>query len=114
MEMKNGNRAAAEAAIAETWQTYPLAGIRKAVLLRLDGKYPEARYLLDSIKGIVGSELDSFQVEKYIELAMIDAAEGHPDDAYMRLSKVKATFNNGALNKRLDALERQLRAQMRI
>ena len=114
MEMKNGNRAAAEAAIAETWQTYPLAGIRKAVLLRLDGKYPEARYLLDSIKGIVGSELDSFQVEKYIELAMIDAAEGHPDDAYMRLSKVKATFNNGALNKRLDALERQFRAQMRI
>ncbi|MBQ6547504.1 MAG: hypothetical protein IJL79_00995, partial [Candidatus Methanomethylophilaceae archaeon] len=81
MEMKNGNRAAAEAAIAETWQTYPLAGIRKAVLLRLDGKYPEARYLLDSIKGIVGSELDSFQVEKYIEHAMIDAAEGHPDDA---------------------------------
>ncbi len=114
IEMKKGNKDAAKAAIADIRNTYPMAGIRWASLLREEGKYKEARELLDSIKNVVGTELDNFQIEKYIELARIDSAEGHYDDAYQRLSKVKATFNNAVFNKKLNALEKELKAKLSI
>ena len=114
IEMKKGNRDAAKAAIEDNWKTYPMAGIRWASLLREEGKYKEARELLESIKGIYDTEYDNFQVEKFIELARIDSAEGRYDDAYQRLSKVRASFNNAVFNKRLNALEKELKAKLSI
>ena len=114
IEMKKGNRDAAKAAIKDNWKTYPMAGVRWASLLREEGKYKEARELLESIKGIYDTEYDNFQVEKFIELARIDSAEGRYDDAYQRLSKVRASFNNAVFNKKLNALEKELKAKLSI
>ena len=114
IEMKKGDRDAAKAAIEDNWKTYPMAGIRWASLLREEGRYKEARELLESIKGIYDTEYDNFQVEKFIELARIDSAEGRYDDAYQRLSKVRASFNNAVFNKRLNALEKELKAKLSI
>ena len=91
-----------------------MAGVRWASLMREEGKYKEARELLESIKGVYNTEYDNFQVEKFIELARIDSAEGRYDDAYQRLSKVRASFNNAVFNKRLNALEKELKAKLSI
>lgn len=114
IEMKKGNRDAAKAAIKDNWNTYPMAGVRWASLLREEGKYKEARELLESIKGVTGTELDNFQIEKYVELARIDSAEGHYEDAYQRLSKVKASFNNAVFNRKLNALVKELKAKLSV
>jgi hypothetical protein len=114
IEMKKGNRDAAKAAIKDNWNTYPMAGVRWASLLREEGKYKEARELLESIKGLYDTEFDNFQVEKFNELARIDSAEGRYDDAYQRLSKVRASFNNAVFNKKLNALEKELKAKLSI
>ncbi len=114
IEIKKGNRDAAKAAIEKIWKTYPMAGVRWASLLREEGKYKEARELLESIKGLYDTEFDNFQVEKFIELARIDSAEGRYDDAYQRLSKVRASFNNAVFNKKLNALEKELKAKLSI
>lgn len=114
IEKKKGNKEAAKVAIKDNWKAYPMAGIRWASLLREEGKYKEARELLESIKGIYDTEYDNFQVEKFIELARIDSAEGRYDDAYQRLSKVRASFNNAVFNKKLNALEKELKAKLSI
>lgn len=114
MEMKLGNRAAAEAAISDSAERDPMAKIRRASLLRMDGKYDEARELLMSIREIVGTDLDNFQLEKYIELARIDAAEGHYDEAYQRLSKARATVKNDIYDRKFRALERELKIKLKI
>ena len=114
-EMKLGNRDAAKAAIEKTWQSYPMAGIRRASLLREDGKYDEARRTLDSIKGTMyDADLANFQIEKFVELARIDSAEGHYEDAYQRLSKTRASANNASFNRKLNALERELKAKLKV
>ena len=114
-EMRQGNRDAARAAIADIWQSYPMAGIRWASLLREEGKYEEARRTLDSIKGAMyDMELANFQIEKYVELARIDSAEGRYEDAYQRLSKVRASANNTIINKKLNALEKELKAKLNV
>ena len=114
-EMRQGNRDAARAAIADIWQSYPMAGIRWASLLREEGKYEEARRTLDSIKGAMyDMELANFQIEKYVELARIDSAEGRYEDAYQRLSKVRASANNTMINKKLNALEKELKAKLNV
>ena len=110
-----GDRDAAKAAIAGTWQSYPMAGIRWASLLREDGRYQEAADLLGSMKDTVyEKELGNFQVEKFTELARIDCAEGRYDDAYMRISKLKSSFNNDVYNRKIDALEKELRQRLNI
>ena len=114
-EMRQGNRDAARAAIADIWQSYPMAGIRWASLLREEGKYEEARRTLDSIKGAMyDMELANFQIEKYVELARIDSAEGRYEDAYQRLSKARASANNAVFNKKLNALEKELKAKLNV
>ena len=114
-EMRQGNRDAARAAIADIWQSYPMAGIRWASLLRDEGKYEEARRTLDSIKGAMyDMELANFQIEKYVELARIDSAEGRYEDAYQRLSKARASANNAVFNKKLNALEKELKAKLNV
>ena len=114
LEMKLGDRAAAEAAISGTKGRDPMAKIRWASLLRMDGRYQEARELLMSIKDITGTELDNFQLEKFIELARIDAAEGHYDEAYQRLSKARATVKNAIYDRKFKALEKELKLKLRI
>ena len=113
--MMKGDRDAAKAAIVGTWQSYPMAGIRWASLLREDGRCQEAADLLDSMKDTVyEKELGNFQVEKFSELARIDCAEGRYDDAYMRISKLKSSFNNDVYNRKIDALEKELRQRLNI
>ena len=114
IEMKKGNRDAAKTAIADTWERDPLAAVRWASLLRMDGRYQEARDVLESIKNIVGTDLADFQIQKFIELARIDSAEGRYEDAYQRISKARASIRNKGTDKRLDALEKELRAKVII
>ena len=114
IEMKKGNRDSAKAAIEGTWKTYPMAGIRWASLLREDGRYQEARDVLGSIKGIAGTDLDNFQLEKFIELSRIDCAEGHYEDAYQRLSKARATVKNSVYDKRFNALEKDIKSKLKL
>ena len=113
--MKYGNSVIARSSIEQTWQSNPLIGIRWASILRKEGRYEEAREVLESIKGVMyDMELANFQVEKYIELARIDAAEGRYEDAYQRLSKARASVNNKIFNRKLNALERELRSKLKI
>ena len=112
--MKKGDKDAAKAAIAGNWKDYPMAGIRWASLLREEGKYQEARDVIDSIRDVVGTDLSNFQLEKFIELARIDSAEGHYDDAYQRLSKARATVKNTSYDRKFNAMEKELKAKLNI
>ena len=111
--MKKGNKDLAKAAIAGNWKDYPMAGVRWASLLREEGRYQEARDVLSSIHDI-DADLSNFQLEKFIELARIDSAEGHYDDAYQRLSKARASVKNSSYDKRFNALEKELKAKLNI
>ena len=114
-EMKQGNKEAAKSVIAGIWQSYPLAGIRWASILREEGKYDEAREVLESIKGMMyDTELPNLQIEKFIELARIDIAEGRCENAYMRLSKARASVNKDVFNRKLNTLERELKAKLKV
>ncbi len=113
LEMKKGDRDAALAAISDSKGRYPMATIRWASVLREDGKYQEAKDVLFSVKS-QSYDSPNFELEKFIELAMIDSAEGHYSDAYQRLSKAKATVNNSVINKRFNALEKELKARLDI
>ena len=114
IEMKKGNRDAAKAAIADTWQSYPMAGIRWASLLREEGRYAEARDILENTGFDYDSDLDNYQLEKFIELARLDVAEGHSQDALMRLSKARATVNSKFYNKKLNLMERDIKKKLGI
>ena len=111
--MKKGDKDAARVAIEGNWNEYPMAGIRWASLLRDEGKYQEARDVLNSIHDI-DADLTNFQLEKFIELARIDSAEGHYQDAYQRLSKARATVKNSSYDKRFNALEKELKIKLNI
>ena len=75
----------------------------------------EAREVLDSIKEVMyDMELANFQIEKFVELARIDSAEGCYEDAYQRLSKARASANNKIFNKKLNALEKELKARLKV
>ena len=114
-EMMQGNKEAAKAAIAGIWQSYPTAGLRWASLLREEGKYEEARETIGSIRGAMyDADLANFQIEKFVELARIDSAEGRYEDAYQRLSKARASANNAVFNKKLNALEKELKARLKV
>ena len=113
--MKKGDRDSAKAAITDTWRTYPMAAVRWASLLTDDGKYQEAREVLDSIRDTMyDAELDNFQVEKFMGLARIDCAEGRYEDAYKRLKKLRASFNTDVYNRKLDPLEKELKRRLGI
>ena len=114
-EMKNGNKEAAKAAIAGIWQSYPMAGIRWASLLREEGKYVEAREVLDSVKdALYDKERAILQTERFMELSRIDYAEGHYEDAYQHLLKAKGSVNSKAFYRKLNALEKELKAKLKI
>ena len=112
--MKRGDRDAAKAAITDTKDSYPMAGVRWASLLREEGNYEGAREKLMSIKDVIGTDLDNFQLEKFIELAKIDSAEGKYDEAYQRLSKARATVKNSVYDRRFNALEKELKKRLNI
>lgn len=112
--MKRGDRRSAEKAISESGKRYPMAMIRWASLLRMDGKYDEAREYLMSIRIPNESELANFQIEKFIELARVDAAEGHYEDAYQRLSKARASVKSNVYDKKFKALEKELKIKLNI
>ena len=114
VEMKKGDRDAAKAAISGSKDRYPIAKVRWASLLREERKNKEARELLNSVRDVTGTELDNFQLEKYIELARLDSAEGHDADAYQRLSKVRSTVNNKIFNRKFKALEKELKIRLEI
>ena len=112
--MKKGDKAAAKAAIADTWESYPMAAIRWAALLREEGKFQEAREVLETNRNIVGTDLDNYQLEKYMELAKLDVAEGHSQDAFQRLEKARSTVKSAVYDKRFNAMERDLRKRLGI
>ena len=115
VEMLKGNRAAAEKAIADTWQKDPMAGVRKASLLREDGKLDDARKILMETRwDLYDENYSNFELEKFIELARIDCAEGHYDDAYQRLSKTKFIINDAKYGKKYLALEKELKKKLNI
>ena len=115
IEMLKGNRAAAEAAISATWQTDPMAGVRKASLLREDGKLDEARKILMETRwDLYDENYSNFELEKFIELAKIDCAEGHYDDAYQRLSKTKYIINDAKYGRKYLELEKELKKRLNI
>lgn len=114
LEMKRGDRTKAVGCIEAIKDDYPMAGIRWASVLREDGRYDDARKFVESIKGIKGTEYDNFALEKFVELARIDSAEGRYGDAYQRLCKARATVNNKTYNKRFNSLERELKARLGI
>ena len=110
--MKKGDKVAAKAAIADTWERYPMAAIRWASLLREEGKYQEARAVLETNRNIAGTDLDNYQLEKYLELAKLDIAEGHSSDAFQRISKGRKSVNTAVYDKRFTAMERDLRKRL--
>ena len=115
IEMLKGDRDAAEKAIADTWQKDPMAAVRKASLLREEGKLKEARELLMSIDwGIYDEGFSNFEMDKFIELARIDCAEGHYDDAYQRLSKTEYIINDAKYGARFLALKKQVMKKLNI
>ena len=115
MEMLKGNRTAAEESISDTWQTNPLAGVRKASLLREDGELDDARRILMETKwDLYDDNYTNFELEKFIELAKIDCAEGHYDDAYQRLSKTKYIINDAKYGRKYLDLEKELKKRLNI
>ena len=113
--MLKGDRAAAEKAIADTWQKDPMAGVRKASLLREDGKLEEARkVLMETRWDLYDENYSNFELEKFIELAKIDCAEGRYDDAYQRLSKTKYIINDAKYGKKYLGLEKELKKKLNI
>jgi len=115
IEMLKGNKDAAEKAIADTWQKDPMAAVRKASLLREDGKLKEARDLLMSINwGIYDEGFSNFEMDKFIELARIDCAEGHYDDAYQRLSKTEYTIKDAKYGAKFLALKKKVMKKLNI
>ena len=113
--MLKGDRAAAEKAIADTWQKDPMAGVRKASLLREDGRLEEARkVLIETRWDLYDENYSNFELEKFIELARIDCAEGHYDDAYQRISKTKHIINDAKYGKKYLELEKELKKKLNI
>jgi len=112
--MKKGDKATAKAAIADTWERYPMAAIRWASLLREEGKYQEAREVLETNRNIVDTDLNNYQLEKYLELAKLDIAEGHSQDAFQRIYKARSTVNTAVYDKRFNAMEKDLRKRLGI
>ena len=91
-----------------------MAAIRWAALLREEGKFQEAREVLETNRNIVGTDLDNYQLEKYMELAKLDVAEGHSQDAFQRLEKARSTVKSAVYDKRFNAMERDLRKRLGI
>ena len=115
IEMLKGNRDAAEKAIADTWQKDPMAAVRRASLLREEGKLKEARELLMSIDwGIYDEGFSNFEMDKFIELAKVDCAEGHYDDAYQCLSKTEYTIKDSKYGAKFLALKKNVMKRLNI
>ena len=115
IEMLKGNKDAARSAIADTWQKDPMAGIRMASLLREEGKSEEARKILMSIDWHIYDEgYSNFEIEKFIELAKVDCAEGRYEDAYQRLSKAKYVINDAKYGKKFLDMEKELKKKLNI
>ena len=113
--MLRGDRIAAEKAIADTWQSNPMAGVRKASLLRDDGRFDDARkVLMDTRWDLYDENFSNFELEKFVELARIDYAEGRYDDAYQHLSKTRYIINDAKYGRKYLDLEKELRKKLNI